>query len=335
MRIRRENFAVKVAMGVVLASVGLAACGASVPPPRQREAAAAAAVSAARKAGAQETQRGVLQLQLAEEQLENARALKREGDNRAARRIFIRAQMAAELALALAHENKTRIEADEATAKARNVQTVAIGGGPTDVPNQPAPPAKDLGPQGQPDVPIVERTAVELTEVQRPEGPRTGVTASARQPLMGDKSVRAEDEKKAREALDKIAVILAGSVRLEDRGTIITMADATLFASEGAILLPTARQNLDLVADALKAAHGHRIVVEGYTDSQGANTSNRELSQRRAQAVRAYMVSRGVPADSIRAEGLGGIRPLADNGTIAGRAKNHRIEIVVQPLVEN
>jgi len=300
-----------VGVGVIVASLGLAGCGASVPPPRDREAAAAARVSAAREAGARETARGVLQLQLAEEQLENARALMREGDNRAAQGIFLRAQMDAELALALARENKARIRADEDVTKASTVRPAsAIGGGPADPPEQVSSPPEN------------------------PNGPRAEVVASARQPLMGDKSMRAEAEKRAREALDKIAVMGVGSVRLEERGTIITMPGAALFGSDRANLLPLSHDNLDLVADALKVPDGHQIVVEGYTDSHGADLSNRELSQRRAQAVRDYLVSRGVPADRIRAQGLGAIRPVADNGTIAGRAKNRRIEIVVQPVVE-
>jgi outer membrane protein OmpA-like peptidoglycan-associated protein len=119
---------------------------------------------------------------------------------------------------------------------------------------------------------------------------------------------------------------------IEERGTIHD-GWRLFFASDSATL-PAAHDNLDLVADALKVPDNHGIVVEGYTDSQGADASNRELSQRRARVVRDYLVSRCVPADRIRAQGLGAMRPVADNGTIAGRAKNHRIEIVVQPVVE-
>ena len=73
---------------------------------------------------------------------------------------------------------------------------------------------------------------------------------------------------------------------------------------------------------------------ERFTDSQGNAAASKELSQRRADAVRELLVSRGVPADRVRAAGLGGVRPIADNGTVAGRAKNHRVEILVQAIVE-
>jgi outer membrane protein OmpA-like peptidoglycan-associated protein len=81
----------------------------------------------------------------------------------------------------------------------------------------------------------------------------------------------------------------------------------------------------------LKDQQGHPIVVEGHTDSQGSDASNQELSRGRAQAVRDFLVSRGVPADRIRADALGSSRPVGDNKTPEGRASNRRVEIVVQP----
>jgi outer membrane protein OmpA-like peptidoglycan-associated protein len=73
------------------------------------------------------------------------------------------------------------------------------------------------------------------------------------------------------------------------------------------------------------------VVVEGYTDSEAAN---RDASQQSAQAVKAYLVSRGVAADAIDVKAFGAARPIADNGTMAGRAKNRRVEIVVRPVEE-
>ena len=74
------------------------------------------------------------------------------------------------------------------------------------------------------------------------------------------------------------------------------------------------------------------MVVEGHTDSQGSESSNMELSERRAQSVRDYVVSRGVPSDMITAKGVGQHRPVSDNTTAAGRANNRRVEIIVQPI---
>jgi outer membrane protein OmpA-like peptidoglycan-associated protein len=74
------------------------------------------------------------------------------------------------------------------------------------------------------------------------------------------------------------------------------------------------------------------MVVEGHTDSQGKESENIELGTKRAQAVRDYIVSRGVAADKISSTGIGQARPIADNKTAEGRAQNRRVEIIVQPL---
>jgi outer membrane protein OmpA-like peptidoglycan-associated protein len=71
--------------------------------------------------------------------------------------------------------------------------------------------------------------------------------------------------------------------------------------------------------------------VEGYTDSQGGEGFNRELSQHRAEAVRTYLIAHGISADRVTAQGFGLANPVADNATPEGRADNRRVEIVVQP----
>ena len=73
------------------------------------------------------------------------------------------------------------------------------------------------------------------------------------------------------------------------------------------------------------------MVVEGHTDSQGTAASNQELSEKRAQAVRDYLVSRGIAADRIKSQGFGPTRPIGENSSAEGRANNRRVEIVVQP----
>jgi outer membrane protein OmpA-like peptidoglycan-associated protein len=73
------------------------------------------------------------------------------------------------------------------------------------------------------------------------------------------------------------------------------------------------------------------MVVEGHTDSQGSVDFNQNLSLQRAQSVRDYLVSRGIAADRISANGLGSTRPIAPNNNPEGRANNRRVEIIVQP----
>lgn len=88
----------------------------------------------------------------------------------------------------------------------------------------------------------------------------------------------------------------------------------------------TARRRLHQLASEL-AAGGVRIEIDGHTDNDGDPAANLALSQRRADAVRAYLVAHGAPEDAIVARGFGDRRPVADNETPAGRKVNRRIEI--------
>ena len=121
------------------------------------------------------------------------------------------------------------------------------------------------------------------------------------------------------------------SVKEEPRGLVITLSGAVLFASGKAVLLPAARSALDNVAEALKASPGRAIAVEGHTDSQGSPSSNMDLSLRRGESVRSYLITRGIPEANIRAAGFGQDRAIADNATAEGRANNRRVEIVLAP----
>ena len=122
------------------------------------------------------------------------------------------------------------------------------------------------------------------------------------------------------------------SVKQEPRGMVITLSGSVLFASAKSDLLPTAQLKLNDVATALTREDPlSKIVVEGHTDSQGQPAYNQELSQRRAQVVRDYLVTRGMASDRIVAQGFGPTRTVADNSSAEGRANNRRVEIVVQP----
>jgi OOP family OmpA-OmpF porin len=95
-------------------------------------------------------------------------------------------------------------------------------------------------------------------------------------------------------------------------------------------LLPAAQDQLDQVAKALKDQGEIKpMVVEGYTDSVGTDASNLTLSKNRAEAVRAYLVSKGIPSDKISSVGKGKANPVASNVTADGRANNRRVEIVI------
>jgi outer membrane protein OmpA-like peptidoglycan-associated protein len=86
---------------------------------------------------------------------------------------------------------------------------------------------------------------------------------------------------------------------------------------------------VDELADLLKDHPSARITVEGFTDSTGSAVANRQLSRRRAEAVKQLLVQAGVEAERLQAQGHGADRPVASNDTADGRARNRRIELVV------
>ena len=153
--------------------------------------------------------------------------------------------------------------------------------------------------------------------------------ARANADLEKEKTAREAAEKKAQAVSDELARVSA--VKKEVRGIVLTLSGAVMFTSNQATLLPGARTKLDDVAAALQKAESSGFVVEGHTDSQGSDATNQDLSQRRAQTVRDYLVSKGVPNEDITAVGYGKTRPIADNNSAEGRANNRRVEIVIKP----
>ena len=137
-----------------------------------------------------------------------------------------------------------------------------------------------------------------------------------------------DSEKRTADALAALANLAA--VKEEERGLVITLSGGVLFQSAQSILMSSAQVKLDQVANALLAVRARNLIVEGHTDSQGSESYNQGLSQRRADAVRDYLVQKGYPADHIQARGKGKGNPIADNASPEGRANNRRVEIVVE-----
>jgi outer membrane protein OmpA-like peptidoglycan-associated protein len=97
------------------------------------------------------------------------------------------------------------------------------------------------------------------------------------------------------------------------------------FASASANIDPASDPLLERLAGAARGCSG-MVRIEGHTDLIGRDEFNRSLSEARAAAVRDALIARGVPAGRLRAQGLGARRPIADNATESGRARNRRIE---------
>ena len=112
------------------------------------------------------------------------------------------------------------------------------------------------------------------------------------------------------------------------RGLIVNMSDV-LFDTGKYTLKPGTQISLAKVSGILQAYPGLKLQVEGYTDSTGTAEFNQKLSENRAGAVRDFLVSQGVAQGNIAATGYGQNNPVADNSTVAGRAQNRRVQLVV------
>jgi outer membrane protein OmpA-like peptidoglycan-associated protein len=122
-------------------------------------------------------------------------------------------------------------------------------------------------------------------------------------------------------------VDLVGCPVLFAEGVETVVLEGVTFETSSTRLVPMANDILDIVVESLLGHPEVKVEVAGHTDSQGSHDGNVDLSHRRAEAVRAYLVSKGVAASRITAVGYGQDRPVADNATAAGRAQNRRVEL--------
>jgi outer membrane protein OmpA-like peptidoglycan-associated protein len=121
------------------------------------------------------------------------------------------------------------------------------------------------------------------------------------------------------------------ATRAEQRGFVVTLP-GIFFDTGKADLKSGAKTTLTRIAEQLKNNSDVRISVEGHTDNTGSSEKNVTLSEKRANAVRDFLIANGVPADRIVSSGKGAADPVASNKTAAGRLQNRRVELVITTM---
>jgi len=116
--------------------------------------------------------------------------------------------------------------------------------------------------------------------------------------------------------------------RMTERGIVLTLGDV-LFATGTASLSPMADYEINRLAVFLKKYPDRSVLIEGYTDSTGAEGANLDLSLQRANAVRAKLVAQGISMGRITTKGFGEEFPLAGNDSPEGREQNRRVDVII------
>jgi len=110
----------------------------------------------------------------------------------------------------------------------------------------------------------------------------------------------------------------------------VNIAAKNIFFATGSYkLLPKSFKSLNEVASIMKDDDQLKLQIDGHTDSQGDDAKNQILSENRANSVKTYLISKGISAERMNSTGYGETKPIADNKTAAGRAKNRRVEMTV------
>lgn len=125
------------------------------------------------------------------------------------------------------------------------------------------------------------------------------------------------------------AAIPGATVTRIGEGIAVTFESGILFPYDSDVLLPTARTNLDALANSLLKYPNSSLTIVGHADSVGSDSYNQALSERRARAASAYLQSRGVAAGRLTAVGRGETEPLFSNASEEGRRRNRRVEVAI------
>jgi len=167
-----------------------------------------------------------------------------------------------------------------------------------------------------------ERAAAAAAEAAR--ATEAAVERAAR--LAADEADARATARARADLLNRLSAVLP--TRETERG-LVSEIGGVQFATGTANLNPPARESLARFSGIVASYPELRFTIEGHTDNVGSETTNNELSLRRALSVRDYLIGLGVAATRIEVDGYGSARPVADNTSVEGRARNRRVEIVI------
>jgi outer membrane protein OmpA-like peptidoglycan-associated protein len=123
------------------------------------------------------------------------------------------------------------------------------------------------------------------------------------------------------------------NARMTDRGMVVTLGDV-MFETGNAELRGGTTSNLNNLVTFLNRFETRTVIIEGHTDSVGSESSNQALSQRRSDAVQAYLANNGIARSRLSSQGLGENSPIADNESATGRQQNRRVEVIISNPVD-
>ena len=177
-----------------------------------------------------------------------------------------------------------------------------------------------------------DRAKMDAAQAQQQAASAQAQAADAQAQAADAQRQAAEADAKTREAQARTAQLEALMTDLQakktERGLIVTIGDV-LFATNQAALTPNGQAMVRKLADALVQNPKRTVLVEGFADSTGSTAHNQELSERRANSVRAALTQMGVAPERVAMRGYGEAFPVAPNDTVSNRALNRRVEIVL------
>jgi outer membrane protein OmpA-like peptidoglycan-associated protein len=163
---------------------------------------------------------------------------------------------------------------------------------------------------------------------QRADAEKQQADALRQQAQSAQAQAQITAENAQREAAELAAQLRDLQAKQTDRGLVLTLGDV-LFDTGQATLKPGAASTIDRLASFLEKSPERSVAIDGHTDSVGSEAYNLQLSESRANAVKAALMAKGIPAERVTTVGKGEGEPVASNAEAAGRQQNRRVEIII------